>query len=70
MKAVRLGDLPIGSLFIIPGHTDELPTDATGSGRHYLYRVSSRRTKGQTRVFNKDLRTLAYYSNNAKVIKQ
>lgn len=60
-----LGSLPIGALFIIPGHTDALPTES--EGKHYLYRVSSRRVDGKTRVYNKDLRMYSYYSNTKEV---
>lgn len=69
MDTVKLGDLPIGSLFIIQDNTDELPTDAAGSGKHYLYRVSSRHFSEVTRVYNKDLRIFSFYNNNTKVIK-
>ena len=62
-----LGDLPIGATFTIPGSTDELPTEATGSGHHYLYRVSSRKVSDKTRAYITDLKTYVYLDNKTRV---
>lgn len=64
----RLGTLPKGATFIIPGHTDALPTEPSYAGQHYIYRVTKDMGDGTTKVYNKDLRMYMIFSNNLEVI--
>lgn len=67
-ELVRLGTLPKGATFIIPGYTDALPSEPPYAGRHYKYRVTKDMGNGTMKVYNKDLRMYIIFSNNLKVI--
>lgn len=62
-----LGSLKKGTLFIIPWQRDELPTETSGCGRPYLYKVSRINGDGTILVYNKDLRTFSKYPKSLKV---
>lgn len=66
---VKLSTLQKGESFIIPGRTDELPTENTGSGMHYLYRVSRVYPDGARKIYNTDLKMYDIESGNKEVYK-